>query len=266
MWEYSFMQNALMSGLIVATICGIISVFVILRRTAFAAHALGHMSLTGAAGAVIIGVSAMSGQLVLNLICAAIMGLMGDKIKKNDLAVGVVLTFVLGCGAYFLFLFQNNYAGGVMSILFGNLLAVSDEQIHTLWILAAIIIATLIVFARPLLFASIDPTIASSKNVPLQFLSVLFFILLALTVSMACQVVGALLVFVMLIIPGAIGIQWGNSIYKIIIVSIIVANLAIVLALYISYYFNLPTSFCITMLLSIGYFIGAIKGLISKYK
>ena len=259
MWAYSFMQNALAAGLITATVCGIISVFVILRRTAFAAHALGHMSLTGAAGAVILGVSAISGQLILNLICAVIMGLMGDKVKKNDLAVGVVLTFVLGLGAYFLFLFQNNYAGGVMSILFGNILAVSTEQIRILLILAIIILVALVIFARPLIFASIDPIVASSKNVAVRFLAVLFFILLALTVSMACQIVGALLVFVMLIIPGAIGIQWGDGIYKIILMSVIVSNLAVVAALYIAYYFNLPASFCITMLLSLAYFTGAIK-------
>ena len=106
MWAYEFMQNALLSGLIVATICGIVSVFVVLRRTAFAAHALGHMSLTGAAGAALLGISGgLLGQLLLNAIAAVAMGLMGEKVKKNDLAIGVVLTFVLGLGAYFLFLF-----------------------------------------------------------------------------------------------------------------------------------------------------------------
>ena len=107
MWGYEFMQNALIAGMIVATVCGIVSVFVILRRTAFAAHALGHMSLTGAAGAALLAWPALVGQLCLNGLAAIVMGLMGDKIRKNDLTVGVVLTFVLGLGAYFLFLFQK---------------------------------------------------------------------------------------------------------------------------------------------------------------
>ena len=261
MWAYDFMQHALYSGLIIATVCGIVSVFVVLRRSAFAAHALGHMSLTGAAGAALIGVSAMTGQLILNLLCAVVMGLMGEKVKKNDLSVGVVLTFILGLGAYFLYLFQNNYAGSVMNILFGNILAVSGDQIKVLLLLALIIIVTLVVFARQLIFASIDPVLAESKNVAVRFLAVLFFVLLALTVSMACQIVGALLVFVMLIIPGAIGMQWADSIYKIILISVIVANMTIVMALYIAYYLNLPASFCITMILSFTYFIGILKGL-----
>ncbi len=259
MWAYSFMQNALCSGVIVATICGIVSVFVILRRTAFAAHGLGHMSLTGSAGATLLGIPPMIGQLALNIIASVIMGLMGDKVKKNDLAIGVVLTFVLGLGAYFLFLFQNNYAGSVMAILFGNIFAVSTTQIVTLLILGLLVLGVMVIISRPLIFATLDPIVAASKNVKIKLLSIVFFIILAITVSMACQVVGALLVFVLLIIPGAIGMQWGDSLYKIILISILSANISLIFSLISAYQFNLPASFCITMLLSLAYFIGLIK-------
>lgn len=264
MWAYSFMQNALFGGIIVATVCGIVSVFVILRRMGFAAHALGHMSLTGASAAALLGMSSILGQLILNGLAAIVMGLMGDKVKKNDLAIGVVLTFVLGLGAYFLFLFQNNYAGSVMAILFGNIFAVSNTQIWQLLGLASVILLIMLVISRPLIFASIDPVVAESKNVSVKLLSVVFFLVLAITVSMACQVVGALLVFVLLIIPGAIGIQWGESIYRIVAISVGVANAALILALYVSYHFDLPASFCITMLLCCGYFIGVIKTFIKR--
>jgi len=253
------MQNALIAGLIIASICGMVSVLVVLRRTAFASHALGHMSLTGAAAAALLGISTIIGQLSLNLVATIIMGLMGDKIKKNDLVVGVVLTFILGCGTYFLFLFQNNYAGGVMSILFGNILAISVTQIKLLIVLAGIILFILIIFARPLIFASIDPVVAAAKNISLRTLAIVFFIVLAITVSMACQIVGVLLVFTLLIIPGAIGIQWADRIYSIILISIFVANLAVTSSLYIAYYFNLPVSFCITMLLTVIYCVGLLK-------
>lgn len=264
MWEYSFMQNAIIGGMIIAAVCGLISVFVILRRTAFAAHALGHMSLTGAAGAALLGFPSLLGQLILNVIAAVIMGLMGDKVKKNDLAIGVVLTFVLGLGAYFLFLFQNNYAGGVMGILFGNIFAISSAQIIQLAVMGVFILVIMAVISRPLIFASIDPIVAASKNVPLRILSVVFFVLLALTVSMACQIVGALLVFVLLIIPGAIGMQWGESIPRIVIISILSSVSAVFSALLISYHYDLPAGFCITMLLCVGYFVGVGRDFIRK--
>ncbi|MCE3268437.1 MAG: transporter permease [Burkholderiales bacterium] len=264
MWAYDFMQNAVLAGIIVATICGIVSVFVVIRRSAFAAHALSHMSLTGAALGMLLGFSAIIGQLVVNLIAALTMGFLGDKIKKNDLAIGVVLTFVLGLGAYFLFLFQNNYSGGVLNILFGNILAVSKEQIYLLIGLSVGILSILAICARPLLFASIDPTLAEAKNLPIRFLSIIFFCIIAVTVSMACQIVGALLIFVLLIIPGAIAGLWCDGFYKTILVSVLVANISIFVSLCIAYQFNLPTSFCITTLMSLIYAISHIKSQIFK--
>ena len=188
MLEYNFMQNAFIGGTIIAFICGIISYFVIIRRTAFAAHALGHISLTGAAGAVLIGFSPMSGLLTVNIISAIIMGFIGDRIRKNDLAIGIVLTFFLGLGAYFLYLYQTGYSGGVMAIMFGDILSVSGNQICILLLLSTIIIIALLLVSKPLLFSSFDPTLAMAKRIPTRFLSIVFFILLAITVSMACQV------------------------------------------------------------------------------
>ncbi|MFT6834676.1 MAG: zinc/manganese transport system permease protein [Francisellaceae bacterium] len=265
MLEYSFMQHAFISGTIIAFVCGWISTFVILRRSAFAAHALGHTSLTGAAGAVLIGVSAISGQLIINLIAAFIMGLLGDKVKKNDLVIGIVLTFFLGLGAYFLFLYQNNYAGGVMSILFGNILAVSLNQIYVLCLLALIVIFVLIICMRPLLFASIDPTVASAKKVPIKLLNIIFFLLLAITVSMGCQIVGVLLVFALMVVPGAVAAQWCKQFYSLIGVSIIVAIATVWISLTSAFYLNLPTSVCITTLLCFFYFIGLVKNYIIKF-
>ena len=82
MLHYSFMLHAFIAGTLIALITGIISYFVIIRKSAFAAHSLGHISLTGAAGGMLIGLSAMSGQLIANLLAGLIMGILGDKIKK----------------------------------------------------------------------------------------------------------------------------------------------------------------------------------------
>lgn len=250
------MQNALICGAVISIVCGIVSVFVVLRRTGFAAHALGHMSLTGAAGAALLGLPSFFGQIILNTIASIVMGLMGEKVKKNDQAIGVVLTFVLGLGTYFLFLFQNNYAGSVMGILLGNIFAVSNTQIYQLIGIGISVVVIMAIIARPLIFTTLDPVVAGSKGVSGKLLSVIFFVLLACTVSMACQIVGVLLVFVLLIIPGAIGTQWGESIYSIIGFSVVSALFSVVTAIFVSYHFDLPVSFCITMILCMAYFVG----------
>ncbi len=262
MLSYNFMQNAFIAGSLIAIISGIVSFFVVLRKAAFAAHGLSHISLTGASGAVLLGLSAMSGQLIANIIAASIMGAMGDKIKKNDLAVGIVLTFFLGLGAYFLYLYQTGYSGSIMSILFGNILTVSYTQIMTLSLLAVIIISILALIARALFFTSIDPVIARAQNIPNKLLSMLFFITLALTVTMACQIVGVLLVFALLIGPAACAFQWCDGFYQSMLLSILISLFSVWGALCLAFYANLPASFCITMLICGIYLIGLIKNLL----
>lgn len=259
MLHYSFMQYAFIAGTIIAIISGIVSFFVVLRKNAFAAHALGHISLTGAAGAVLVGLSAMSGQLLANLIAGLVMGLLGDRVKKNDLAVGIVLTFFLGLGAYFLFLYQSGYAGSIMSILFGNILATSSEQILSLTVMSLISLIVLALIARALLFSSMDPVIAESKRTPNRLLSVIFFLILAVTVTMACRIVGALLVFALLIGPAAIAFQWTGNFYGTMLLSIIISVATIWIALSAAFYLNLPTSFCITVVICALYLIGLLK-------
>jgi zinc/manganese transport system permease protein len=259
MWEYEFMHNAFIASSIIATICGIISVFVVIRRTAFASHALSHTSLTGAAAASLVHLSPLSGELIVNILAASFMGLISPHIKKADLTIGVVLSFFLGLGVYFLFLFQNNYSGSVMSILFGNILVVSVIQIHELLFLGAIIVVVLLFILRSLLFASLDPTIALSQKIPLSKLNIIFFILLAITVSMACQIVGALLVFILLVIPGAIANDWCDGIYSSILLSVISANCATFFALVLAYKFDVPVSFCLSMLMTLFYSFRYVK-------
>ena len=259
MFSYSFMQYAFIAGTIIALVCGIISFFVIVRRLSFAAHALGHISLTGAAGAVLISMSAMTGQLIINIFAGILMGAFGDKIKKNDIAVGIVLTFFLGLGTYFLFLYQTGYSGSVMSILVGNILTVSLEQIYELLGLAIFTIFLLAIIARPLFISSLDPVFAESKNIPNKLLSMLLFIAIAITVSMACQVVGILLVFSLLIGPAAIATQWVDGFYKPIILSTIVSVVTVWSGIISAYYIDVPISFIITTIICGLYIIGILK-------
>ena len=264
MFEFEFMQNAFIAGSIISIVCGLISVFVVLRRASFATHALAHTSLTGSSGALLLGLSGITGQLFINIIAGLLMALLSDKIKKNDLIVGVLLTFFLGLGAYFLFLYQQNYSGGVMGVLFGNILAVSRSQVYILLGLSVIIFFTLFIFMRKLIINSIDPVISSSKNISSKLLNIIFFVLLAITVSMGCQVVGVLLIFSMLVVPGAIAAIWCGCMYTMMLVSVLVSFVSVIGALFITNYYDFPPGFCVTMILCGFYFIGFLVNLFKK--
>lgn len=258
MFNYEFMKYAFIAGTMIGILCGLMSVFVILRRSSFAAHALGHTSLTGAAGSALVGLPGVVGQLVINAIVAILIGLFGDKIKKNDLSVGVILSFFLGLGAYFLFIFQNNYSGSVMNILFGNILSISMEQIWILLGSCVIVFIGISVLYRVFIFTTIDPELARAYQFPMKNINVYFTLLLSISVSMGCQIVGALLIFALMIIPGAIATQWCDNVFKMIFTSIIISLISIWLSLVVTFYFNIPTSFLITMILCSIYLVGYI--------
>jgi zinc/manganese transport system permease protein len=201
-FEYAFMRNAFFAGTLVAIVAGAVGYFVVLRRLAFAGHALAHIGFAGATGAVLLNVNLLLGLAAFTTTAGIAMGILGDRIRGRDVAIGTVLALTMGLGNLFLTL-STKLAGEATSILFGDLLAISWTQVQ---LTLGFALATLIVLAiiyRPLLFCSVDPEVAETRGVPVRFLGILFMILLALTVAQSVQVVGVLLIFSLLVTPSA---------------------------------------------------------------
>src|SRR5574338_1067271 len=98
LFSYDFMRHAFVAGTFAAILAGIVGYFVIIRRLAFAAHALGHIGFAGASGALLAGLSPMTGQLILTLLAAIGIGTLGERANKSDMAIGIILSFSLGLG------------------------------------------------------------------------------------------------------------------------------------------------------------------------
>lgn len=202
LFQHEFVQNAFLAGTIVAIVTAVIGYFAVLRAQAFAAHGLSHISFAGATGAVLLGISSLLGMFALTLVAALGMGALGERVRGRDVEIGMVLSFALGLGVLFISLYTQ-YASETVSVLFGSILTVTRRDVL---ITLGSGIATLLLMAllfRPLLFASIDPEMAQARGVPVRLLSIVFILLLAITVAEAVQVVGVLLVFALLIAPAA---------------------------------------------------------------
>ena len=202
MFRYDFMQNALLVGTVVAVVAGAVGYFVVLRGLSFAAHALAHVGFAGAAGAVLLGLSPLVGLLAFTLGGGIAMGLLGERLRGRDVAIGIVLAFTLGLGALFLSL-NTRYVTEAFSILFGTILGVSRSDVLVTTALGALCLLGVAVIFRPLLFASLDPEVAQARGVRVRLLSVVFLLLVAVAVSVAVQVVGVLLIFTLLVAPPA---------------------------------------------------------------
>src|SRR5579862_8176754 len=144
MWQYDFMRHAFEAGTIVAIVAGIVGYFVVLRRSAFAAHALSHVGFAGAAGAVLAGINPIIGLLVFTTGGGLSMAALGRRAANRDTQVGIVLAFMLGLGVLFISLYKG-YATEAYSLLFGQILGISASDVVVTLIAAAIVLGTMLV-------------------------------------------------------------------------------------------------------------------------
>jgi zinc/manganese transport system permease protein len=207
LFAYHFMVNAFIAGTTVAIVAGAIGWFMVLRRQSFAGHTLAVVSFPGAAGAILLGVSASYGYFAAAIGCALVISLVprsssGRAFSNESAVIGTVQAFALACGALFVSLY-GGFLNSLTGLLFGTFLGVSDEQVATLLVVGGVALAGLGVIARPLLFATVDPDVAHARGVPARVLSTMFLVLLGVGAAEVSQVTGALLVFALLVMPAA---------------------------------------------------------------
>ena len=255
--RHSFVQNAFFAGVIVAVISGFVGYFIVLRGQAFACEALSHVGFTGALGAALVGAGSLEGMFVFTLIAAIGMGALGKRLNNRDIEVGMVLSFLLGIGVLFLSLYTKN-ATEAVGVLFGSILSVTTSDVIVTLISGLVMIAVMIVLFRPLLFASIEPEVAEARGVPVQQLSILFLILLALSVAVTVKVVGVLLVFALLVVPAAAAEHLTHRPWLAISISVLISLLATLGGLILAFVGHWPVSFYIVSLTSLFYFIALI--------
>src|SRR5664280_796883 len=254
LFQHDFVRNAFLAGGVVAIVSGLVGYFVVLRGQAFASEALSHVGFTGATAAALLGISSLEGMLFFTLLAALGMGLLGKRLRNRDVEVGMILTFMLGLGVLFLSILTQN-ATKAVNILFGSILSVTQTDVLVTIGGGLATIILLVCMFRPLLFASFDPEIAEARGVPSQALSVLFLLLLAISVSEAMKVVGVLLVFALLVVPAAAAEHLAHRPFSAIILSISISLVSCWGGLVLAFVGHWPASFYIVSLTSIFYFV-----------
>ena len=241
----AFMRNALIGGTLVALAAGLIGYFIIVRNSAFAAHALAHIGFPGATGAVLLGLPVTVGLAVFCVGGALVIGALGKRADEREVATGTVLAAATGLGLFFSSLATKS-SSTVTNVLFGNLLAVTHEQLVTFGVALAVIAVVVAFVYRPLLFASVNAEVAEAKGVPVRVLSVIFMALLGLAVTMAVQAVGTLLLFALVVTPAATAILLTARPAVAMAVATALAVVSVWAGLTLSAVFNVPPSFVIT--------------------
>jgi zinc/manganese transport system permease protein len=243
LWQISFMRNAFEAGTITAVVAGIMGYLVVLRRSAFATHALGHGGFSGAAGAVLFGVNPVYGLLVATMSGGVGMALLGRRASNRDIEIGTILAFMLGLGLVFLSLY-NGYATEAYSILFGEILGISQAGVMLTLEAAVVVLAVLALIHRPLLFSSLDADVAEAKGLPMMPLGLIFMLLLAVAISFAVQIIGVLLIFALMVTPAASAVRLSKRPLYAVAISVVIAVLATWIGLFMSWACSVPGSGC----------------------
>lgn len=235
------LSQSILAGAILGVIGGFVGLFVMLRRHAFAVHAIAEMSFAGAALFLLLGYNVVTGSLIGSILSALLIAFMGAKAHDNDSVIGALMPFGLGLGILFLSLYSGR-AANKFSLLTGQIVSVDSAQVTTMLLGGLIIIGALTLMWRPLMFASLDPIVATAKGVPIRFLSITFMVLLGIATALSVQVVGSLLVLALLITPAAAALQVTASPRKALILSVLFAELSMVGGILLALAGSLPIS------------------------
>ncbi|MEW2549627.1 metal ABC transporter permease [Streptomyces sp. NPDC047002] len=249
MWAFPFMVNAFRAGTVVAVGAGVLGWFMVLRRQSFAGHTISTVGFPGAACAALLGVSATYGYFAFCVVAALVIAALprsGRAAVGHESAVtGTVQAFLLACGFLFTTLYKG-LLGGVTSLLFGSFLGITTGQVWLLGGVTAAALLALAVVGRPLLFASVDPDVAAGRGVPVRLLSTVFLVLLGAATAGASQITGTLLVFALLVMPGAAAQALSARPATSLLLSVVIAVAVTWAGLIVAYYSPYPVGFYVT--------------------
>jgi zinc/manganese transport system permease protein len=254
MFAAGFMMNAWITATIVAVVAGVVGYFVVLRGAAFPAHAIPKGAFAGAAGASLLGINTLIGLAVFSLLGALGIGSMRRR-GRQDVVTALTLVMMLALGAAFLSR-TTEYEPQIYSLLFGEVLGVSTNQILPVLLLGIVCISAVAVIYRPLLLSSIVPEVAEARGVRSRRMEICFLVIVALATAMTVPVVGALLIFSLMIGPPAAARSLTSRPGLAMIASVVIALVTVWVAIAAAYLYNWPVGFFVGTLGALSYGIG----------
>lgn len=249
-----FVQQALIAAALLALVAGLIGPFIVMRQMSFAVHGSSELSLTGAAFALLTGLNVGLGALAGSALAAILFGILGQRARERDSAIGVVMAFGLGLAVLFIHLYPGR-SGTSFALLTGQIVGVGYSGLALLIVVAVLVVAVLMISYRPLLFATADPEVAAARGVPVRALGIVFAALVGVTAAQGVQIVGALLVMSLLITPAAAAARVFTTPVATIAASVVFAELAAVGGLLLSLAPGVPVSVFVTVISFMIYLI-----------
>ncbi|MEE9398654.1 MAG: iron chelate uptake ABC transporter family permease subunit [Dehalococcoidales bacterium] len=253
--QYEFMRNALLAGLLAAVACGIIGVYVVVKRVVFISGGIAHTSFGGIGLGYLLGINPILGALFFAVAAALGMGLVTKRTRlPEDTSIGILWAMGMALGVIFVGL-APGYAPDLSSYLFGNILTVPAFDLMLMLILDVVIIIFVFLLYKEFLLLSFDEEFSTVVGVPAERLYLLLLCLIALTVVVLIRVVGIILVIALLTIPAALARQFTFSIKKMMLLAVLAGAIFTFSGIWLSYLLDLASGATIILVSGIALFI-----------
>ena len=236
--EFHFLQNALVSAVVIGAVAGILGSFIILRGMSLMGDAISHAVLPGVALSYILGINFFIGALVFGLLASFLIAFVNQNSTiKGDTAIGITFSSFLALGVILISVAKSST--DLFHILFGNILAVQDIDLLITLVVSVIVVVVILAYFKELQVTSFDPVFAQSTGMNVQFYHYLLMFLLALVSITAMQSVGTVMIVALLITPAATAYLYSNRLKTMLVLGAIFGALSSVIGLFIGYTFNL---------------------------
>lgn len=266
---YHFLQNALVTSVVIGIVSGVVGCFIILRSMSLMGDAISHAVLPGVALSYILGWNYFVGAMIFGLLSSLFITFIRENsIVKGDTAIGITFSSFLALGV--ILIGVANSSTDLFHILFGNVLAVQDSD-KWLTIVVSVIVLTLItLFYKELLLTSFDPVLAKTLGIRVSFYHYLLMTLLTLVSVTAMQSVGTILIVAMLITPAATAYLFTDRLKTMICLAAFLGSFASVLGLFVGYTYNVAAGSSIVLTSALFFLIAFIvspkQGILKRYR
>ncbi len=269
--RYGYLQNAMIAGVMVGIVCGFIGCFIILRGMALMGDAISHAVLPGVAIAYIMGFSIFIGAVITGVLTSLGIGYISQNSKlKDDTAIGLMFTAAFALGVVLITL-QRGTGVDLWHILFGNVLAVSREDLWLIFFIGLVVVVSIFLFYKQILLSTFDPVMARAVGIPTNIIHYLMMLLLSLVTVASLKTVGIVLVVAMFIAPGATAYLLTERLPSMLALSAVIGIVSAVTGVYLSFIYDVATGASIVLvasaLFALSFFFSPKQGImVQKYR
>jgi zinc transport system permease protein len=256
LFQYEFLQNAFLTGIMIGILAPLLGVFIVVRRLSLIADALSHVSLAGIAASLLLekklGVGNGINPLYMGMAFSVTGSLFIEKLRSvykhyQELAIPIILSGGIGLSVIFISL-ADGFNSDLFSYLFGSVSAVSRVDLWIIFFIGLIVIAVIILLYKELFLLSFDEEHAKASGIAAKSVHFIFIVMVALVIAASMRIVGILLVSSLMTLPVAASIRLAKGFKQTIFLSILFGELSVLGGLTISYYLDLAPGGTIVMI------------------